>query len=74
MAQLIKRGILQSFDNTTYTATVLLLEATSMVLASVPCSTSLDGTSAQSRCDVCSAFFRRAQPPGRRCAGGLSKW
>ncbi|MEO8955537.1 MAG: hypothetical protein ACR2H5_07345 [Ktedonobacteraceae bacterium] len=47
MAQIIKRGILQSFDNTTYTATVLLLEATSTVLSSVPMNTNMDGTSAQ---------------------------
>ena len=47
MAALVKRGILQTFDNTTYTATVLLIEATSFVLAGVPCSTAIDGTSAQ---------------------------
>jgi hypothetical protein len=44
--QLIKRGILQTFNPTTYTATVLILEATSYVLASVPIATSVDGTSA----------------------------
>jgi hypothetical protein len=44
--QIIKRGILQSFDPSTYTATVLILEATSYVLTSVPIATSVDGTSA----------------------------
>ncbi len=47
MAQIIKRGILQSFDNTTYTASVLLLEATSTMLSSVPINTNMDATSAQ---------------------------
>jgi len=56
MAQLIKRGIIQSFDNTTYTATVLLIEATSTVLAGVPCSTTFDGTSTQSGA-LCAVLF-----------------
>ena len=43
----IKRGILQSFDPTTYTASVLILEATSAFLTGVPVATHLDGTSAQ---------------------------
>ncbi len=56
MAQLVKRGIIQSFDNTTYTATVLLFEATSTVLSGVPCSTTFDGTSAQSGA-LCAVLF-----------------
>ena len=56
MTQLIKRGIIQSFDNTTYTATVLLFAATSTVLAGVPCSTTFDGTSAQSGA-LCAVLF-----------------
>jgi len=44
--QLIKRGIIQSFNPATYTASVLLMEATSTFLANVPLSTALDGTSA----------------------------
>jgi hypothetical protein len=47
MSQTIKRGILQSFDATTYTASVLILEATSAFLTGVPVATHLDGTSAQ---------------------------
>lgn len=46
MAQTIKRGILQSFNSSTYTASVLLPEATSTFLAGVPASTTIDGTSA----------------------------
>ncbi len=56
MAQLVKRGIIQSFDSTTYTASVLLLEATSTVLAGVPCSTTFDGTSMQSGA-LCAVLF-----------------
>jgi hypothetical protein len=47
MGQVIKRGLLQSFDPTTYTASVLILEATSTFLSRVPMATHLDGTSAQ---------------------------
>lgn len=46
MTQTIKRGILQSFDQSTYTASVLFMEATSTFLTNVPISTMLDGTSA----------------------------
>ena len=46
MVQIIKRGIIQSFSNTSYTASVLLMEATSTFLTGVPVSTTLDGTSA----------------------------
>lgn len=44
--QAIRRGILQSFDAASYTATVLIIEATNYVLQSVPIATSMDGTSA----------------------------
>jgi hypothetical protein len=47
MVQIIRRGILASFDNTTCTASVFLMEATSAFLAGVPCATHIDGTSAQ---------------------------
>ncbi len=47
MTLIVKRGILQSFNNTTYTASVLILEATVTTLDAVPCATSLDLTSAQ---------------------------
>ncbi|HLI05200.1 MAG TPA: hypothetical protein VKV40_01375 [Ktedonobacteraceae bacterium] len=45
MSQAIKRGIIQSFSASTYTASVLLLEATSTALASVPVSNTVDSTS-----------------------------
>lgn len=44
--QIIKRGLIQSFAPATYTATVLILEATSYVIGNVPVATSLDSTSA----------------------------
>jgi len=44
--QVIRRGILQSFNATSYTASVLIIEATNYVLSSVPIATSIDGTSA----------------------------
>ena len=43
---LIKRGLLQSFNPATYTASVLLFEATSFALAGVPVANHIDGTSA----------------------------
>src|SRR5689334_8779372 len=57
MGQAIKRGILQSFDPTTYTASVLVLEATSAYLTGVPMATHLDGTSAQSGAYCAVLFF-----------------
>lgn len=56
MAQLIARGILISFDRTTYTASVLMLEATSSTLKNVPVSTHIDGSSAQVG-TLCAVFF-----------------
>jgi hypothetical protein len=44
--QLIKRGLLQAFDPLTYTATVMILEATYLTLTNVPIATGVDGTSA----------------------------
>jgi len=43
---LIRRGILTSFDPTTYTCSVLLLEATNTYLQRVPIAYHMDGTSA----------------------------
>jgi hypothetical protein len=57
MSQAIKRGILQSFDSSTYTASVLILEATSAFLTGVPVATHLDGTSAQSGAYCAVLFF-----------------
>jgi hypothetical protein len=45
MGQIIKRGIIQSFDASSYTASLLLLEATSEALVGVPVSNTVDGTS-----------------------------
>jgi hypothetical protein len=46
MPQIIKRAILTGFDRTTYTASVLVLEATSAFLSNVPVAYHIDGTSA----------------------------
>src|SRR5262245_8825497 len=55
--QIIKRGLLQSFDPSSYTATVLILEATSYSLAGVPIATSVDGTSALAGAPCAVLFF-----------------
>ena len=62
MAQIIKRGILQSFSNTSYTASVLLMEATSTFLTGVPVSTAIDGTSAVSGAYCAVLFFDEHNP------------
>lgn len=56
MAQAIKRAILQSFDPSTYTASVLLFEATSCALTGVPVANHIDGTSALSG-SLCALLF-----------------
>lgn len=53
----IKRGILTSFDRSTYTASVLIMEATSAFLSSVPVATNMDGTSAISNVPCAVLFF-----------------
>jgi hypothetical protein len=60
--QLIKRGILQSFSASMYTASVLILEATSYVLDNVPIATCVDGTSALIGAS-CVVLFLDAQNP-----------
>ncbi len=55
--QAIRRGILQGFDTSTYTATVLIIEATNYVLSSVPIANSVDGTSAISGAACAVLFF-----------------
>src|SRR5579883_1429087 len=57
VTQSIRRGILQSFNNSTYTATVLIIEATSYVLSNVPIATSVDGTSAIAGAQCAVLFF-----------------
>jgi hypothetical protein len=60
--QVIKRGILQTYNPATYTATVLIIEATSYVLSNVPIASSVDGTSAISGAS-CAVLFLDAQNP-----------
>ncbi len=60
MALTIERGIFQSFNSSTYTATVLLIEATSATLIGVPIATHIDGTSAQSGALCAVLFFDEA--------------
>lgn len=43
---IIKRGILQAFNPSSYTASVLLFEATSYTLSGIPLANGIDGTSA----------------------------
>lgn len=60
--QLIKRGIFQSFDPIGYTASVLIIEATSYTLSGVPVATSIDGSSALSG-SSCAVLFLDANNP-----------
>src|SRR5579859_4354219 len=57
--QAIRRGLIQAFNNSTYTATVLLLEATSAALTNVPVANHIDGTSALAT-GYCLVFFADA--------------
>ncbi len=52
----IKRGIITQFFPATYTANVLIMEATSTVLQGVPVACHLDGTSAQLNA-LCAVLF-----------------
>lgn len=60
--QAIKRGVLQSFNASSYTANVLILEATSYVLSNVPIAANVDGTSALSG-STCAVLFLDEQNP-----------
>ncbi|MBV9688143.1 MAG: hypothetical protein JO202_00360 [Ktedonobacteraceae bacterium] len=62
MAQVIRRGILTSFNASTYTASVLIMEATSTQLTGVPIATHMDGTSAQVGA-LCAVLFFDEQNP-----------
>lgn len=55
--QAIRRGILQSLDSSSYTATVLIIEATNYVLSNVPIAMSVDGTSAIAGASCAVLFF-----------------
>lgn len=62
MSQAIKRGIIQSFNNATYTASVLLFEATSHFLSGVPVANHIDGTSGLVGA-MCAVLFFDEQNP-----------
>jgi hypothetical protein len=53
----IKRGLMISFDNSTYTASVLIMEATSAYLDSVPVAAHFDGTSGITNAPCAVLFF-----------------
>jgi len=59
---IIKRGIIQSFSASSYTASVLLFEATSHFLTDVPVSNTLDGTSGLVGA-LCAVLFFDGQNP-----------
>jgi hypothetical protein len=59
---IIKRGILQSFNPTTYTASVLMFEATSYALAAIPVANHLDATSAVPNTLCAVLFFDEHNP------------
>jgi hypothetical protein len=62
MVQIIKRGVLTAFDNTSYTASVQILEATSTLLTGVPIATHTDNSSALPGA-LCAVLFFDAQNP-----------
>ena len=59
---IIKRGIIQAFSASSYTASVLLFEATSQFLTGVPVSNTLDGTSGLVGA-LCAVLFFDEQNP-----------
>ncbi len=59
---IIKRAILQSFNPATYTASILLFEATSFALAGIPVANHLDGTSAVPNALCAVLFFDEHNP------------
>ncbi len=59
---LIKRGILQAFYPTSYTASVLFLEATSYTLSGIAVSNTLDSTSASAGALCAVLFFDEHNP------------
>jgi hypothetical protein len=58
----IRRGIIQAFEPGTYTASVLLLEATSYFLTGVPVANTLDGTSGLAGAMCAVLFFDEHNP------------
>ena len=59
---LIQRGIIQAFSASTYTASVLLFEATSHFLTGIPVSNAIDGTSGLVGA-LCAVLFFDEQNP-----------
>ncbi|GCE21613.1 hypothetical protein [Dictyobacter kobayashii] len=57
MAQVIKRALLTAFNPTSYTASVLLLEATSTELTNVPLAFQADGSSTPINGSLCAVLF-----------------
>jgi hypothetical protein len=57
MTQVIRRGIMASFDTTTWTASVIIVEATNAYLNSVPCATSLNTGNAVPAAECAVLFF-----------------
>ncbi len=62
MAMIIKRGILQAFSAASYTASVLLFEATSYALTGVPVANHVDGCSAIAGALCAVLFFDEHNP------------
>src|SRR5579859_2602454 len=62
MGQVIKRGIIQTFNAAAYTVSVLLFEATSAFLTGIPVVTSVDGTSCLPGA-LCAVLFFDEQNP-----------
>src|SRR5882724_2526539 len=62
MSQAIKRGVLVAFSNTSYTASVQILEATSTLLTGVPMATHVDNSSAIPGA-LCAVLFFDTQNP-----------
>ncbi len=62
MSQGIKRGIIQSFNASAYTVSVLLLEATSTALVGVPVSNMVDSTSCLAGALCAVLFFDEHNP------------
>lgn len=60
--QVIKRGILAAFHPATYTADILIMEATSCYLQGMPVACHMDGTSAQVNA-MCAVLFFDEQNP-----------
>ncbi|MGH2509872.1 MAG: hypothetical protein ACRDHZ_21035, partial [Ktedonobacteraceae bacterium] len=58
----IKRGIIQNFSAATYTASVLLFEATSYFLTGIPVTNTLDGTSGLAGALCAVLFFDEHNP------------